>query len=471
MEDKDVELVTSPLVVPGTGRKIITDIASHRYEKVYPKNRLDGLPQTFSFEIEPSEKELTDLQETFIYFRWSLKQQNNDGSLKNIPSEKFTAVKDEDGLETGELKFEQELVVAEPAAPLSMFQDTYLTVNDVPFPAHTQGLYFYSLYWRLLLESSANARNTTLKSSSNFYPRQAGFFDDLHPSPITGNNISLVHLNSLTRGGREAETLIPLLTDWTSFRRALPPGTKLDVSLDRARCLQYIMSTESNDNKTFDIQIHDAYLVVKRLTLEPLALNEYKSLLNQSPAVFPYIGRSMRALDVPRSSLSFEFDVGSPGATLPFLIRFGLVNKKAFEGTYSKSVYNFEQLGLQQIRTKESNGFISSEISLMNNNSLTSGSLPSVISGGFSTEEWMEKGSAVSPIDFENGYAIYTLDLSRCATAKDDDPDLQSSPRREKVTIILDFATKTPSDNVLILEEISNKVMRIGGDSNTPSFE
>ena len=473
--DKDVELVTSPLVIPGTGRKIIADILSHRYEKVFPKNRPGGILQSLSFEIEPSEKELTDLQDTFIYFRWCIKSQNNDGSLKAIPSETFTEEKDKDGILTGVIKFtnNKELVVAEPAAPLSIFQDVYLTINDVPFPAHTQGLYFYSLYWRLLLESTQIARNTSLRTTSNFVPREPGFFDQLNPS-INSANRSLMHLNSLTRASRDAETLIPFLNDWTSFRRALPPRTKLDVTLDRARCLQYIMSSETNDNKTFDIEIKDAYLIVKRLTLEPQALSQYNSILARSPAPFPYIGRRMRAFDIPKSSLAFEFDVGSQGTDLPFLIRFGLVQKIAFDGTYKKSVYKFERFGLQQIRVKESNGFISTELNLMipnDSNSLTSGNLPAFTDGGFSTDQWMQKGASLSEIEFNNGYAIYTLDLSRSSTAKDDDPDLQSAPRREKVSVILDFSGKLDNDVVLILEEQSNKVMWVGGDKSSPSFD
>lgn len=472
--DEDIELVTSPSVVPGTGRKIIADIASHRYEKIYPKSRMEGLPPSITFEIEPSERELTDLQDTFAYFRWSLVEQKNDGSIEKIPIEQFEEKIDEDGLKTGEIEFKVHPVIPEPAAPLSMFQDAYLTVNDIPFPAHTQGLYYYSLYWRLLLDSSPHARETTLRDLSNFYPREAGKIDQINLT-LTANNKGLLYMNGITSGGKQAETTIPLLTDFTSFRRALPPQTKLEITLDRARCLQYLMSSEPNDNKTYDIQIHDVYLVVKRLTLEPLALKNYNDMLIKTPGVFPFTGRQMRALSIPRSSLSFDFDVGGPGLQLPFQIRFGLVRKKAFDGSYSKSVYNFESFSLQQIRVKESNGFISSEINVMNrkdqDNTLTTGCLPSISEGGFNTERWMQKGAAVSRTDFKNGYAIYTLDLSRSAIDPDHDPDLQSSPRREKVTIVLDFENKTPYDCDLIIEEFSHRVMKLGGDSNIPSFE
>ena len=472
--DEDIELVTSPSVVPGSGRKIIADIASHRYEKIYPKSRMEGLPPSITFEIEPSERELTDLQDTFIYFRWSVVEQKNDGSIEKIPLDDYEEIIDEDGLRTGMVEVKIHPVIPEPAAPLSMFQDAYLTINDIPFPSLTQGLYYYSLYWRLLFDSSPQARETTLRELSNFYPREKGKLDQINLTQ-TANNRALMYMHSITKGGIQAETTIPLLTDFTSFRRGLPPQTKLEITLDKARCVQYLMSSEPNDNKTYDIQIHEAYIVVKRLTLEPLALKNYNEMILKTPAVFPFTSRQMRALSIPRSSLSFDFDVGSPGSQLPYQIRFGLVRKKAFDGSYSKSVYNFETFNLQQIRIKESNGFISSEINVMNRkdqyNTLTSGCLPSINEGGFSTERWMQRGASVEAIDFKNGYAIYTLDLSRSAVDPDDDPDLQSSPRREKVTITLDFENKTPYDCVLILEEFSHKVMRLGGDSNIPSFE
>jgi hypothetical protein len=473
----EVELVTSPLVVPADGRKVIADILSHRYEKVPPKNRLDGttLHQTFNYEIESSEKELTDLQDTFIYFRWSLREQNNDGSLKAIPREQYDTEKDEDGLDTGVYTFtgNTQMVSAEPAAPLCMVQDAYLTINDVPFPAHSQGLYYYSLYWRLLLDSSPHARQTCLRDESNFIPRQPRLFDNYMPNASVDMNLAL--LTNLTSGGKEAETMIPLLTDWTTFRRAIPPGCKMEVALDRARCLQYIFSSEPNDSKTYDILIHDSFLVVKRLTLDPRALSTYNALLSQSPAVFPFVARHMRALDIPRSSLSFDFEVGSQGGSvLPFLIRFGLVRKQAFEGSYKKSVYNFERFQLQQIRIKEANGFISSEIGVserkdIDPNQVTFSSFPAITGIQFSTDNWLHKGTALSREEFGNGYAIYTLDLSRSATSQDEDPDLQSSPRREKVTITLDFLKQTPYDIVLVLEEQHHKEMRMDG-TRLPTF-
>lgn len=471
---EDVELVTSPLVVPGTGRKVIADVKSHRYERVEPKNRLEGLPQTFHFEIEPSATELTDLQDTFIYFRWSLKQQENDGSLKDIPTESFKEKLDEKGVATGEGEYEnnRHLVVPEPGVPLTMFQDAYCTINDVPFPAHSQGLYYYSLYWRYLLESSPAAQATCLLEQSNFFPRGPGFFDDLIPL-ASGNNKSLMYLKAITSGSRKTDTVAPLLADFTSFRRALPPSTKIEISLDRARCSQYIMSSNPNQSKVYDVDVHEAYLIVKRLALHPTALENYNSMLSKTPAIFPYTKRQMRSLDIPRSSVAFEFDVGSPGSQLPYQIRFGLVRKKAFDGDYSKSVYNFERFGLQQIRIKEANGFISSEIKLKESSltNLPASSLPAVLEGGFSSETWMEKGLSLSQSSFNFGYAIYTLDLSRCATAQDPDPDLQSLPRREKVSVILDFDSKTSYDIVLILEEFGNNVMRLGSDQNLPSFD
>ena len=472
---EDVELVTSPLVVPGTGRKVIADVKSHRFERVEAKNRLDGLPQTFQFEIEPSATELTDLQDTFIYFRWSMKQQDNDGSLKDIPTEQFKEKVDEEGMPMGEGEFEnnRHLVVPEPGVPLNMFQDAYCTINDVPFPAHSQGLYYYSLYWRYLLESSPAAQATCLMNQSNFFPRAPGMFEDMFPR-ASGNNKSLMYLKSISNGSKQADTLAPLLTDFTSFRRALPPSTKIEISLDRARCTQYIMSSNPNQSKVYDIEVHEAYLIVKRLTLDPAALESYNAMLSKAPAIFPYVKRSMRAMDIPRSSVAYEFDVGSPGTQLPYQIRFGLVRKKAFDGDYSKSAYNFERFGLQQLRIKEANGFISSEISLKEGNNLTyvpASSLPAVLDGGFSTETWMDKGLSLSQSAFKNGYAIYTLDLSRCATAQDPDPDLLSMPRREKVSVILDFDSKTSYDVVLVLEEFGNNVMRIGSGQNFPSFD
>ena len=472
---EDVELVTSPLVVPGTGRKVIADVKSHRFERIEAKNRLDGLPQTFTFEIEPSATELTDLQDTFIYFRWSLKQQDNDGSLKDIPSEEFKEKIDADGLKMGEGEYlnNKHLVVPEPGIPLSMFQDAYCTINDVPFPAHSQGLFYYSLYWRYLLESSPAAQATCLKNQSHFFPRAPGMFEDMFPL-ASGNNASLLYLKGIAQASRQVDTLSPLLADFTSFRRALPPSTKIEISLDRARCSQYIMSSNPNQSKIYDVEVHEAYLIVKRLTLEPAALESYNAMLSKTPAIFPYVKRSMRAMDIPRSSVAFEFDVGSPGAQLPFQIRFGLVRKKSFDGDYSKSAYNFENFGLQQIRIKEANGFISSEISLKKTNNMTyapASSLPVVLEGGFSTETWMDKGLSLSQAAFAHGYAIYTLDLSRCATAQDPDPDLQSMPRREKVSVILDFASKTSYDIVLVLEEFGNNAMRLGSDQNLPSFD
>ena len=470
----DVELVTSPLVVPASGRKVIMDVKSHRYERVDAKNRLDGLPQTFHFEIEPSAAELTDLQDTFIYFRWSIKQQENDGSLKDIPKEEFKELVDEHNQKTGDVEFlnNKHLVAPEPGVPLTMFQDAYCTINDVPFPAHSQGLYFYSLYWRYLLESSPAAQATCLKSQSRFFPRAPGKFDDLTPLASEGN-ASLVYLKSISSGSKKVDTLAPLLADFTSFRRALPPSTKIEISLDRARCAQYIMSSNPNQSKVYDIEIHEAYLIVKRLTLDPVALENYNSMLTKTPAIFPYTKRQMRALDIPRSSVAYEFDLGGHGSRLPFQIRFGLVRKMAFDGDYGKSVFRFERFGLQQIRIKEANGFISSEISLKNNGNShpPASSMPAVLEGGFSTSKWMEKGLSLSQTAFDHGYAIYTLDLSRSATAQDPDPDLQSLPRRDKISIILDFDSKTSYDIVLVLEEFGNNVMRIGGDQNTPSFD
>jgi hypothetical protein len=390
--------------------------------------------------------------------------------LNSIPEARLEPVVDEDGLDTGEWKLTDgtQVVCVEPGCPLVGMQDIFISINDTVMPTFSANLYQYQAYWHLLYESSAEARATTLKEHSMFIPKEPGLHSELDPRPASGNQ-SLAYLYSLCKGGKLCQTLTPLISPASSFTRALPPNTKISVTLDRQRPTIYILSTNGNDSVHYELIFKSVYLLVKRVELPEASLSAYNSLHARSPISFPYVGCQMSSHEIPPSTLNFDFDVGGPGLAQPSLIRFGLVKHKAFLGTYNQSSFAFERGGLRSIRLREADGTISQEFEYFQPAEDSSGTDVDPLtflatSTPLSYHHFMRIGTQISRRSFNHGYAVVRLDLSRAHvhdTSEDEGPLLRSTPKLGRLTVCLEWAKKTQEAFDLVIEEQFDKGLSI----------
>lgn len=231
---------------------------------------------------------------------------------------------------------------------------------------------------------------------------------------------------------------------------------QVEVILDRARSPVYVFGTETSNARYLEVVLESAYLLVKRVALSPEALHGYNSMLARSPLSIPFVGRFMNSYDVPKGSMAFELELGSAEAELPSFIRLGMIRKAAFQGQYSSSAFNFETASLlRQIRVKEETGIISREYTFFSvAESTKTGDMDGVTfvaaTSALSVHNWMRKGLRLSQDEFERGYGIVSLDLSRAANADEEDDGVFSTPRFGRLTLILEFGAKLPEDFTLI---------------------
>ena len=466
-----IRSISSPLVQPLYDRQEITDISSIRYEKINPSAPLSHLNSVINFEIPPNPNCLTVLQDSLLHATWTLSEVMPNGTVQKIPQASIEILYDEDGEATGEIKLKDgtQVTCVEPGAPLIAFKNVLLSVNGTSLPAASNDLNHYSSYFSFLLDSSPEARRTTLREYSLFYPKESNKFEMTDPRPSSGNK-SLAFLYSRVKDSKTVETISPLAgTPLSSFNRGLPPNTSISVTLDKNRPPLYVLSSDKNDTRFFGICFESLQLLVKRVELPPPSLSAYLSKMSRSPIMFPYKHFKMTSHEVPSNSLSFDLPIGEGSDELPSMIRFGFVRRKKFLGTYSESSFFFEPNDVRTIRVKESDSTISSEYAFYYPSENTSSELDTLTflttTTPLSYNHLMKVGNQFDKTDFSGGYAILSLDLSRAKIHDEKhEDDVTSTPRKDKITLSFEFSRKTVSNEVLILQEIFHNSIHIARD-------
>ena len=210
-----------------------------------------------------------------------------------------------------------------------------------------------------------------------------------------------------------------------------------------------------------------AYLLVKRIELTPESLAAYNNLMK--PISLPYKHTVMSCHEIPKNTLDFDLTIGENGHELPSLIRFCLVRRKGYLGSYSESAFNFLQTGLRSVRIKEADQTISQQIDYFHPaedaSNLDSVALLSTTSP-LSSHMLMKEGSDSDAVTFANGYAVIRLDLTRAhVNDHPDDYTLRSTPRYGPITLSLDWGEKTKSNYELIIQKIYDKSVEIDSQS------
>ena len=466
------QFITSPQVAPLYDRRIITDIDNIRWEKVPPTAPLSHLNSIIKFDISPSPNALTCLQDTLLLATWSLKEVLPSGEVKNIPQASIEVLYDSDNLETGEIKFKDDtnMVCVEPGSPLIAFQNVLVSIGDCPLPPASNNLNHYSAYMSFLFDSTPEARNTTLKEYSLFAVKDAGQHEATDPRPSTTNK-SLSFIYSKVKDSKTVETISPMAgTPLSGFNRAFPPNTSISVTLDRLRPTLYVLSNLKSNNRFFEIVFDSIHLLVKRIELPSPSLSAYMSRMARSPIHFQYRHNRMVPHEIPMNTVSIDIPIGQGSDELPSLLRFGFVRRKAFLGSYDECAFKFLTTDLRNIRIKESDSTISSELSFYSLAEKTSSDLDSLTflatTGPLTYAHFMKHGYQIDKNQFNAGFALMKIDLSKAKVFDEnyEDPDLISSPRTDKISLTFEWSQKTKMNYTLVMMEVYDKSIHLFKD-------
>jgi hypothetical protein len=168
----------------------------------------------------------------------------------------------------------------------------------------------------------------------------AGKFDD----QATANE-GYKSRESWNSASKVNELMFPLASDFFNSDRLLLPGVKTTVRLTRTSDSTYLMAGTGTQPK---VKFIDAKLYVHFVDVHELVKKNHKSKIMQNPALLPmnkvvmkqyaFAGGMQQAL-IPNAFMG----------TLPKSVLVGMVDQDAFNGSYLKNPYNFQNYGLSYL--------------------------------------------------------------------------------------------------------------------------
>jgi hypothetical protein len=158
------------------------------------------------------------------------------------------------------------------------------------------------------------------------------------------------------------------------------------------------------------IKIHEASLIVRKVTLNPSVALGHAAALKVSPALYPINRTEVRSFTIPAGTSSYTFDNICLGQ-LPKLVVLGMVKNASYNGNRNNP-FNFEMFKLTQLAlysngklvtgrplTFETNG---ESKNIMGYHSMFAGT------GIFHTDD----GIDISRTEYEQGNALFCFDLT-----------------------------------------------------------
>ena len=146
--------------------------------------------------------------------------------------------------------------------------------------------------------------------------------------------------------GKQLSLLTKIHDDIFTIDKLLPPGTSLDVSLERADPKFALLTKQAVPNtRNFKIEIKKARLVVTYVTLDDKMM---ESIMRRS--VFTYPIDTVRISYFSSSAALSEINHnGVLTGNIPKIVIIGLVESGAFSGEFSKDPFHFDHCDARRI--------------------------------------------------------------------------------------------------------------------------
>ncbi len=260
--------------------------------------------------------------------------------------------------------------------------------------------YPYKAYIQTLLSYEGGAKRTHL-SSALWYGDTAA-----HIESRAANNVGYTRRAQYTAGSRVVDLYGPLFCDIFNVERLMLNEVELKVKLIRSKDIFSLMG----DAATYQVQISDATLLVRKVKIGPKFLLAHSAVLAHETAKYPITRCETKAVTIPAQVTGKVLDNIFMGQT-PHRIVIGLVGNTAFNGSIAHNPFNFDHHNLnflslylngEQIPTKPLQPDYANGLYIRSYNSLFSGT-------GI---HYNNDGNDITRANYGQGYTLYAFDLT-----------------------------------------------------------
>lgn len=363
-----------------------TSIESGGWSQHHPISVIDNHNGPIEFNIVSSENEYIHLCKTLLYLSVEfvktkeIKNEsttNNDfGPVNNLASSLFSQI------------------------DVSLKNESIETSNKT---------YAYKAYISDLLNFGTEAKTTHMQTSL-FYKDTAGFMDSLNFDEDKKENQGLLARTKLIKNGNGSiELLSRLYSDIFNSDRYLINGIDMNIKLIRNVPEFFLM--KANDSLEINVKINNAILYVRKAKISPSILLAHSLALEKATAKYPIKRVIVNTYTISQNVQNFTTPNLS-SSVLPLRVIVGMVDSKAFNGSYKHNPFNFQHFNLRQLQlTLDSKNIPYYKGLEFDFNS------KKCLRGYFTLFEGIDgpvflNGNDISREDYSEGYTLFVFDIS-----------------------------------------------------------
>jgi hypothetical protein len=221
-------------------------------------------------------------------------------------------------------------------------QNKTLSQSDNSYP--------YLAYFKALLNRQKTEENKL--AIQMFYPDTAGSLDD--GEWYVADNEGFKARSKFFNKSQEVDMSGHLAADIFETNRYIPCGVPLEVKLHPSSPEFCLMSSDTDETLSgagggYKVIITKASLEVPKVVLAPEVLIAHSQVLEDTPAIFPYMKSEIKKHNL--TSGCHDAEINNPFmGRIPSELILGLVTDTAHHGSYKKNPFNFQNAKLSTVQ-------------------------------------------------------------------------------------------------------------------------
>lgn len=212
--------------------------------------------------------------------------------------------------------------------------DIHLNQKLISPPNNTYG---YRAYIETLLNYAPAAKESHLQCGL-WHEDTAGKMNNADEA-----NVGFIKRQTYVKGSKEVEMIGHLHGDIFNQEKFMINGVEMGVKLVRSR-ESFNLMAPTNDIKV-KISITDATLMIRKARINPSVLLAHQKVLATTTAKYPITRAEVKVLTIPSGIQGKTLDNVFLGQ-IPKRCIIGFVNNAAFNGTFTKNPYDFDNYGI-----------------------------------------------------------------------------------------------------------------------------
>lgn len=277
--------------------------------------------------------------------------------------------------------------------------DVYLNQKLVSPPNNTYG---YRAYIETLLNYAEAAKKSHL-TCGLWYEDTAEKMNNADDS-----NKGFITRQKFVKESKEVEMIGHLHGDIFNQEKFLVNGVEMCIRLVRSRDSFNLMSL-TNDVKV-KVAITDATLMIRKCRINPSVLLAHEKVLATTTAKYPITRGEVKVLTIPSGIQGKTLDNVFLGQ-IPKRCVIGFVNNSAFNGSFTKNPYDFDNFGINTFSLYIDGMQIPSKaLQPVFSNNLFTTTYHTLFSG--TGIHFLNDGNNISRENYPNGYCLMVFDLT-----------------------------------------------------------